>query len=1008
MQYNRTRWVNNTTKLNQNNMNNIEDGIEGLVSEINKTNQRMPSLVNDLNVGGLNSALTAEAGKRLNENIIILNEKMDKVVRVDKSQKLIQKMTNKQEVNIVCYGSNLTYGLNASTSGKVTTPYPDYLQSLLRGYYNYNNIIVHNVGILNAQLDELLLPENLKKVKDINPDLVILEPGILDKIGKDSNNPITDFSIFSQRLDQLRDKLKDYDLLVVNMPENISTGYENSEIINNEKMRYQDVSYNETIRLFSLKYSLPFIDIRTKLNGYIDNVIKYRPDIFTDTVNLTQDGYNKYSELIFSNFFAPHIIIDREMRADVLDPLWRSTSSLPIASGEVSNKDFYNLNCTENNTIMINFFVETPYMYVDLIKILANVEGEVIISSSSIDRPSMKSTGTFTSFISGSPDKRSNVSDYIGKFRYGYNFIKLTFTGTVKIQGIKFYNTNIEPIINKNQIVTNNNVVAYDVQKITDNNLSMYKTIHIDTVMDGYSNIAIGSTRMATSSGGIIIVPMYSICISSLNSLVGFYKYQLNASGVIQTTKLGDIPEISFSSTGNECSIDFIEYDNRTEVYFNKNLLYTFTVPGNVLGDKNIYCMNYTTTEVNSIKTTITNISCFKEIIDVNRIPAAISGSTITNLMTNMNTLSTDINQKIQEIITTGQVNTEDIKQIEEALASGKILNDNFFNIAVIHELKNDLEYVELWLLINAKYNHETKRFQRINVDNFSFGWQMQAGGTYPGEEGYDDINQGVNLWKANGKKAYAQGDPMRDQTNEDIGMMVDGKWKEYGIMGGWTNVFMLDSYGGMTIGGAGFEIDGNGMYPYRRVSLGKFSGGSTQADRDQREYVFGYCGECWNIYHGLWGMDDMNEDSLYWGMEAPIKWMEDGQYNPYSNRCDLAQAKFVIKHLPKWYGAQIENWHNIMEIDIATGQGKLKGQNIQTNVVLDLQIVNVTDFNVLYPDATWNKDNTLIVAIKGTLSDGTVKQFPAPSATFTDEGIFGKLSDTETFTSAKIILSKI
>lgn len=371
--------------------------------------------------------------------------------------------------------------------------------------------------------------------------------------------------------------------------------------------------------------------------------------------------------------------------------------------------------------------------------------------------------------------------------------------------------------------------------------------------------------------------------------------------------------------------------------------------------------------------------------------------------------LSDALIEKLKDIINNSDPGSlsEKIESLTNLFMSGKLLDDDYFNIAVIHEKKNSLDYVEFWLLINAKYDHKTGRFKRINVDNFSFGWQMQGGGTYPGEEGYDNINQGMNLWKANGKKAYGKGDPSRDLTGEDIGaIQPNGEWRTFGIMLGWNNVFMNDSYGGMTIGGAGFEIDGNGMSPFKRVSLGKFSGGSNDPNKKPEDYVFAYNGETWNTQHGLWNMDENKLDSYFWGMECPIDWYDMGStFNPWSNRAKLSDAKYVIKHLPPNKNSHIENWNNIFEIDCKTGEGKIKGNPISTTITVNADIVNTTDFNMGYLDSTWNKDNTLVVGVKGILEDGTVKQFGNINATFTQYGIYGYLGAG--YKAAKIIITK-
>ncbi|NOJ74231.1 hypothetical protein, partial [Paenibacillus alvei] len=251
---------------------------------------------------------------------------------------------------------------------------------------------------------------------------------------------------------------------------------------------------------------------------------------------------------------------------------------------------------------------------------------------------------------------------------------------------------------------------------------------------------------------------------------------------------------------------------------------------------------------------------------------------------------------------------------------------------ATIHTIRNGVEVQEFWLLINARYDHTTKRFKRINLDNFSFGWQMQANGTYPGEENIGDfVNQGMNLWKANGKKAYAVGDPAREQTGEDIGAyQPDGSWREFGIMLGWNNHFMCDAYGGMTIGGAGFEIDGAGTSPFCRLSLGKFSGGSSVPNRPVTEYMFTYNGTCWNTQHGLWNKDVDNISGFFYGLKAPVNYYDtpDGSFNPWSNRADMDKAEFVVMKLPGGKSHHVENWEHLVQIT-TSGKAKIHGHDV-------------------------------------------------------------------------------
>lgn len=67
--------------------------------------------------------------------------------------------------------------------------------------------------------------------------------------------------------------------------------------------------------------------------------------------------------------------------------------------------------------------------------------------------------------------------------------------------------------------------------------------------------------------------------------------------------------------------------------------------------------------------------------------------------------------------------------------------------------------------------------------------------------------------------------------------------------------------------------------------------------------------------------------------------------------------------------------------------------------------IAGTTDFNINFPDSSWSKDNTLVVAIIGTLADGNTRQL-ATNATMTPYGMYGGLG-TNDYVSAKVILQK-
>lgn len=293
------------------------------------------------------------------------------------------------------------------------------------------------------------------------------------------------------------------------------------------------------------------------------------------------------------------------------------------------------------------------------------------------------------------------------------------------------------------------------------------------------------------------------------------------------------------------------------------------------------------------------------------------------------------------------------------------------YGFYIIEGMRDTVPFTEIWIMVNAWYDYDTKRFKRYDINNFSFGWQWQGGGTYPGEGSIGDfINQGMNLWKANGRKAYSESDPAYAQTGEDIGAyQEDGSWREFGIMLGWNNHFMLDSYGGMTIGGAGFEIDGSGTSPFKRTSLGKFTGGSQIASRPYTEYGYAYNGTCWNTQHGLWNKDEDQLAGYFYGLVSPVDFYDQGPtINPGSGRASMTTADFVVRRLGGYVRPYVENWQDAMSVNengVATFN---HWEVLQTFTKDNFTAVGLNEIVIPFPDGTWNKDNTVITNLVGVI----------------------------------------
>lgn len=254
--------------------------------------------------------------------------------------------------------------------------------------------------------------------------------------------------------------------------------------------------------------------------------------------------------------------------------------------------------------------------------------------------------------------------------------------------------------------------------------------------------------------------------------------------------------------------------------------------------------------------------------------------------------------------------------------------SSNKFNFAIIKKEETNITYEELWILSNAYYDYTHKRFVKIDPTHATFGIQIQANGSYPGEAelGYMD-NVGINIWrnpiKEDAFKDSSSFDYSDWDNNNYIGAkrLSDNSWQEFGISTGWNNSFMVDSYGGMTIGGAGFEVDGNGIYPYTRLTSSAYT--------DENNNTYYLLGLLDNAYHpttGGWDCDSNEFYSWFIGIKFPHKL---GSYL----KKDSENAKFVVMYndnnnadLTDTHNIDVSDWHVVFETDISTTKGLVDG----------------------------------------------------------------------------------
>lgn len=379
-----------------------------------------------------------------------------------------------------------------------------------------------------------------------------------------------------------------------------------------------------------------------------------------------------------------------------------------------------------------------------------------------------------------------------------------------------------------------------------------------------------------------------------------------------------------------------------------------------------------------------------KKIVDLEE-AISFSENDYTLIETNEGTKkikATEITKKLEEEVK----EVKNKKEFNEPIFTDNISfvnsenkNISKFNFACVDTNRDGVPSHEMWILINAYYDKEAKRFKRVSIDDFSFGWQFQASGTYPGEEAIGDfINQGVNLWKASGRKAFEVGSELYNSVTEDIGINVNGEWKEFGYLLGWNNVFMNDSYGGMTIGGSGFEIDGSGLYPYSRVSHGVYRGGS-KVHTDIKKYDFAYTGILTNSYHGMFDKDNSSEKGFYYGLKSKMKDIEPRTY------VDHNTTYFTIMAHNAFADEVVEEWHEILKV---TQDGVIEANPIIEEFCFEASIIgaNKTDYQILFDyRIPINKDNVKVEYAICKRQNGEKVKIPLEGTpTISEFGVYG------------------
>lgn len=144
----------------------------------------------------------------------------------------------------------------------------------------------------------------------------------------------------------------------------------------------------------------------------------------------------------------------------------------------------------------------------------------------------------------------------------------------------------------------------------------------------------------------------------------------------------------------------------------------------------------------------------------------------------------------------------ETSKEVKKAIYGDDYdtFTENKYNFAIIRKTEKDVQYEEMWILVNASYDYTNKKFTKIDKYAISLGIQLQTKGDHPG----------YNLWicpawlDSNDEYIVEMDEDCYDYTDMKtegyIGAEYDneywgddnGTWRTFNIPTGWNQSTLI------------------------------------------------------------------------------------------------------------------------------------------------------------------------------------------------------------------------
>jgi lysophospholipase L1-like esterase len=210
---------------------------------------------------------------------------------------LKNKSTQKEKITISVFGSSVTAGAGSSVREKT---WASLITNYLKNQEGISSISLVNRGYGGYSTDRLKTENKIKEVLTDKPDLVIIEPTII-------NNYLLDISIKQTQKDvlyfisQIKEKYPN-SLIIIQSSDRII----GAERQNQLGYRYKD--YVDSIKTFTQENHLNYIDIYAGTERQRKESNKSLQDILKDDRHPNDLGYKYWFETLKTSFKKTHLI----------------------------------------------------------------------------------------------------------------------------------------------------------------------------------------------------------------------------------------------------------------------------------------------------------------------------------------------------------------------------------------------------------------------------------------------------------------------------------------------------------------------------------------------------------------------------------------------------------------------------------------------------------------------------------------------------------------------------